>query len=99
MKKGGSNQDQLSAYYFARLCDLELSKMFDENPGKVDFDKIQNCCRIAELNFSQVNIGKFVEELEKQEWSLDYIYLDRRKNLYDFKLEQVQEVEVPQSSD
>ena len=73
--------------------------MFDENPGKVDFDKIQNCCRIAELNFSQVNIEKFVEELEKQEWSLDYIYLDRRKNLYDFKLEQVQEVEVPQSSD
>lgn len=68
--------------------------MFTEHPGPTDFDRIQNCIRVAELNFSQVDIAEFIVELEKQEWSLDYIYLDRRKNLYDYKLERVQEVDV-----
>ena len=34
-------------------------------------------------------MGEFIEELEKQEWCMDYIYLDRRKNLYEYKLEHV----------
>ena len=34
----------------------------------------------------------FVSELEKQDWRLDYIYLDRRNNLFEYKLELVEEV-------
>lgn len=63
MKKGASNEDQLAAYYFARLCDIELNKMHAINQGKLDYDQIQNCCRIAELKFSQVDMKAFVEEL------------------------------------
>jgi len=48
--------------------------------------------RVAELNFGQVDLDSFITELEKQEWSMDYIYLDRKKNLYEYKLERVEQV-------
>jgi len=94
MKKGAKNQDQLSAYYLARLLDAELAKLFQESyhTSEETYEQIQNCCRIAELNFSQVDMDGFVSELEKQDWQLDYIYLDRRNNLYEYKLELVEEV-------
>ncbi len=37
----------------------------------------------------------FIEEIKKSEWSMDYIYLDRKENMYDFKLEHVREVHSP----
>ena len=54
--------------------------------------------RIAELNFSQVDMKEFSKELVEQEWSLDYIYLDRKNNMYEYKLEQVQPVNKAESS-
>ena len=101
MQQNASNIDQLSAYYFARLLDLELSKMFEANsssPETISYDRIQNCMRIAELNFSQVDMKEFSKELVEQEWSLDYIYLDRKNNMYEYKLEQVQPVNKAESS-
>ena len=35
---------------------------------------------------------EFTKELVENEWSLDYIYLDRKNNLYEYKLEKVQPV-------
>lgn len=74
--------------------DAELAKLFQESyhTSEETYEQIQNCCRIAELNFSQVDMDGFVSELEKQDWQLDYIYLDRRNNLYEYKLELVEEV-------
>ena len=62
---------------------------------RVSYDSIQERIRIAEWKFSQVDIQKFKEELVAQEWSLDYIYLDRKKNMYEFKLEHVETVSPP----
>ena len=89
MAQNSKNVDQLAAYYFGRLLDLELAKIFKNSQDPVNFDRIQNCIRIAELNFSQVKMEDFTKELIEQEWSLDYIYLDRKNNLYEYKLEQV----------
>lgn len=86
----------MAAYYFARLLDLELQKLF--NSAEVNYDAIQNCIRLAELNFAQVNVEEFARALIKEDWSLDYIYLDRKHNLYDYKLERVEPVK-PSSSD
>ena len=92
MKNSATNIDQISAFYFARLLDLELAKLYINPEKKVDYHSIQNCIRIAELNFSQVDIDEFVRALKEVEWSLDYIYLDRKRNTYEFKLEHVQTV-------
>jgi len=43
MKKGSSNRDQLAAYYFARLLDIELGKLFKDNAKTVCYESIQNC--------------------------------------------------------
>jgi len=48
--------------------------------------------RVAELNFGQVDLDSFITELEKQEWSMDYIYLAERRTLYEYKLERVEQV-------
>jgi len=32
---------------------------------------------------------QFEKALIEEEWSLDYIYLDRKNNLYEYKLEKV----------
>ena len=54
MAKDAKNQDQLAAYYLARLLDAELSKLFEDSiyTSEETYEQIQNCCRIAELNFS-----------------------------------------------
>lgn len=98
MKKGSSNRDQLAAYYLARLLDIELGKLFKDNANTVCYESIQNCQRIAELNFEKVDLDKFIEEFVNNEWSLDYIYLDRKQNQYDFKLELVHEVHEVQDN-
>lgn len=98
MKNEATNKDQLAAYYYARLLDAELMKMY-ESKEPVCYDLIQNCIRRAELKFSQVNIDNFSEALCENEWSLDYIYLDRKKNLYEFKLEHVETVTPPVRED
>ena len=93
MKKDSSNVDQIAAYYFARLLDIELQKLFNEPDAVISEETIANCLRISELNYSKVNIQEFVQELQEKDWELDYIYLDRKKNLYEYKLEYVQPVE------
>ena len=62
----------------ARLLDIELGKLCaNKDSNSVCYASIQNCMRVAELNFSQVDLGEFISELKKADWSLDYIYLDR----------------------
>ena len=41
---------------------------------------------------------EFEKDLVENEWSLDYIYLDRKNNMYEYKLEQVQPINSSQSS-
>ena len=68
----------MAAYLLARLLDIELGKLFaNKDSTVVCYKSIQNCMRIAELNFSQVDLEEFVSELKKADWKLDYIYLDR----------------------
>ena len=66
-----------------------MGKLFDDqkNGGEISYRKIENCIRIAELEFSKIDMESFCEELIQNEWSLEYIYLDRKTNLYEYKLE------------
>ena len=82
-----------------KLFSIHTCPITDTSPKEtISYDKIQNCIRIAELNFSQVDMKEFEKDLVENEWSLDYIYLDRKNNMYEYKLEQVQPINSSQSS-
>jgi len=49
----------------ARLLDLELKQLFEGPKSEVNFEKIQNCMRLAELKFSLVDMQSFVADLVK----------------------------------
>ena len=79
----------MAAYYLARLLDTELLKVFDDTiSANQDLAaKINSCYELAEEKFSQIDIDWFIADLARQEWSLDYIYLDRRNNVYEARID------------
>ena len=90
MQIGAQNRDQLAAYYLARLLDTELLKAFNDSisANQDHSAKINSCYEVAEEKFSQIDIDKFIADLARQGWSLEYIYLDRRNNVYEAKIDQ-----------
>ena len=84
MHKDSSNQDQLHAYHFARLLDCQIMKL-----NQID---IPEAIRLAEREFAKVNQSKFEEALKDCGWSLDYIYLDPKRNRYEVEAELIEKV-------
>lgn len=94
MHKECSNQDQLYAYLFARLLDDELMK-----PEQTD---VSEAIRLAEREFAKIDFPQFCSLLKQSGWSLDYIYLDPKKNRYDVEAELIEKVtpsEIPVMQD
>ena len=48
--------------------------------------------RQAEIEFSEVDISTIEDLLRQQGWSLEYLYLDRKKNRYSVQEEIVEHV-------
>ena len=69
--------DILQSYYFARILDQHLMKH-----EKYDSDIIANCIRMTEREFLDVDFEDLKNKLEQSGWSLEYIYLDPKRNRY-----------------
>ena len=50
--------------------------------------------RKAEIEFSEVDITKVVETLVELGWSMEYLYLDKKKNRYSVQEEIVEQVNI-----
>jgi hypothetical protein len=82
MHKNSTNQDQLQAYLFARILDRQLALQADTHEAM----------RHAELEFAETDMSKLEQQLKDSGWSLEYIYLDRKKNRYDVEAERIEKV-------
>lgn len=60
-----------------RLLDIELLKL-----QYFDRESINLAIRAAEIEFSHVDFAVLEKNLVNKGWSLDYIYLDQKKNRY-----------------
>ena len=60
-----------------RLLDIELLKH-----KEFTSELIANCIRTAEREFLKVDFHSLEQKLRKAGWSLEYIYLDPKKNRY-----------------
>ena len=49
---------------------------------KYDSDIIANCIRMTEREFLDVDFEDLKNKLEQSGWSLEYIYLDPKRNRY-----------------
>ena len=56
----------------------------DSKSGKspLTSEKIQEAVENAEREFQKVDFPKFLSDFQKAGWSLQYIYLDAKKNRY-----------------
>ena len=82
----------MAAYYLARLLDAELLKALNDSiSANQDLSaKMNSCYEVAEEKFSQIDIDKFIADLVRLEWSLEYIYLDRRNNVYEAAIDHLE---------
>jgi hypothetical protein len=64
----------------ARLIDIELQKKEVMNTTAIEMS-----IRSAEIAFSKIDFGDLQIKLEQQGWSLEYIYLDPKKNRYNIQ--------------
>jgi hypothetical protein len=67
----------LKSYFLARLIDNELFKK-----ERMNSTAIEMSIRAAEREFAKVDFVALQKSFEKQGWSLEYIYLDPKKNRY-----------------
>ena len=51
---------------------------------------------MAEREFAATDFAKFEKSLKESGWSLDYIYLDGKKNRYRCEAELIEKVELSQ---
>ena len=77
MSQRAHNIDVLKSYYLVRLIDNELQKK-----ERINTTAIEMSIRNAEREFAKVDFGLLKTKLEGAGWSLDYIYLDPKKNRY-----------------
>lgn len=75
----------LKSYILVRLLDQELLP-FKEFTTEI----IENSIRKAEIAFLNVDFHNLEQRLKKAGWSLEYIYLDPKKNRYS-----VDKIETP----
>jgi len=64
----------------ARLIDIELQKKKVMNTTAIEMS-----IRSAEVAFSKIDFADLQIKLEQQGWSLEYIYLDPKKNRYNIQ--------------
>jgi hypothetical protein len=64
----------------ARLIDIELQKKEVMNTTAIEMS-----IRSAEVAFSKIDFVDLQIKLEQQGWSLEYIYLDPKKNRYNIQ--------------
>ena len=80
MSQRANNVDILKSYFLARLVDNELTRK-----ERINTQAIEMSIRAAENKFSKVDFNKLQNELIINGWSLDYIYLDPKKNRYNIE--------------
>ena len=93
MRKGATSEDQLYAYYFARLLDLSLQKMYADTDSRVSYHTVEKAIREAEWQFAEVNMDEWLQRLIEKEWKPTLVYLDKKRNRYTSTLEHVEEVQ------
>ncbi|CDW83257.1 UNKNOWN [Stylonychia lemnae] len=82
MKKEAENIDILKSYYFARLLDNQLNKDMSYNKNDSNTNNLYQKIYEAEQEYKQIDFSEFENQLKGQGWSLEYIYLDSKKNRY-----------------
>jgi len=80
MSQRANNVDILKSYFLARLVDNELTRK-----ERINTQAIEMSIRAAENKFSKVDFNQLQNELIINGWSLDYIYLDPKKNRYNIE--------------
>eukprot|EP00347_Sterkiella_histriomuscorum_P012381 403368796 len=80
MSKNATNFDIMKAYYFARLLDEQLFNF--QKVQRIDANIIEQSIKTAEIEFQETSFNEIELKLKQHGWSLDYIYLDPRKNRY-----------------
>jgi hypothetical protein len=63
-----------------RLIDSELQKK-----ERINTTAIEMSIRAAEIAFSKIDFTDLQSKLEQNGWSLEYIYLDPKKNRYNIE--------------
>lgn len=85
LEHGCSNLDILESYYFSRVLDNNLLDNFNEETGLFNIEK---AIRKTEWHFeNEFDSDKLVNEIKENGWSLDYIYLESKKNRYEVSYE------------
>lgn len=77
MSQHAESIDILQSYFLARLIDNELMKK-----ERMNTQAIEMSIRTAEIEFSKIDFSHLMQKLTEQGWSLEYIYLDPKKNRY-----------------
>ena len=78
-----SNEDILKSYYFARLLDHNLIREQNRQSNQgVSFDQVKSTVEKTEKEFGKHDIKRFLDDFNKSGWSLQYIYLDNKKNRF-----------------
>ena len=80
MSQRACNLDVLKSYYMARLIDNELAKK-----ERFNTYAIETSIRHAEREFLKVNFQALQAQLVEKGWSLEYIYLDPKRNRYNIE--------------
>eukprot|EP00347_Sterkiella_histriomuscorum_P003816 403362828 len=81
LNKDASNSDILKSYYFARLLDNNLQEEV-KSTKKLDQSQIEFSFKQAEKDYAKVNFEELERNLIEKGWSLQYVYLDSKKNRY-----------------
>ena len=85
LEHSASNIDILESYYFARHLDRSLQKKFDRDSLLYS---VEGAIKESEWHFeNEFDSKRFVQDLIKSGWSLDYIYLEQKKNRYSVAFE------------
>lgn len=53
---------------------------------------VSEAIRLAEREFAKIDLPKLNQQLKDSGWSLDYIYLDPKKNRYHVEAELIEKV-------
>lgn len=80
MSRDSQSIDQLKSYFLVRLIDSELQKK-----ERINTTAIEMSIRAAEIAFSKIDFTDLQSKLEQNGWSLEYIYLDPKKNRYNIE--------------
>ena len=82
LEHGCDNSDILESYYFARVLDRNMSR------DDAEHINVESAIRATEWHFeNEFDVKDLAKQILKKGWSLDYIYLDAKKNRYSVQFE------------